>query len=163
MCWEKTEVFVRLFQKVVAFKREKPFDALRRVRKPLSSGAFLKVDCMYRLYPKSSHWELLGSTGRNRLYIHPHKYVQMRTDVHKHRNSLTASIAFVFCYYVEAARPKPSQTFVYKSLTKNFCFSFNCLYLASEPIGSHGSSMIGSLSKISTTSFGRYFLLTTIW
>lgn len=155
MCWEKTEVFVRLFQKVVAF-------AFRRVPKPLSSGAFLKVDCMYRLYPKSSHWELFGSTGRNRLYIHPHKYVQMRTDVHKHRNSFTASIAF-YCCCVGTARPKPSQTFVYKSLTKNFCFSFNCLYLASEPIGSHGSSMIGSLSKISTTSFGRYFLLTTIW
>lgn len=150
MCWEKTEVFVRLFQKVVAF-------AFRRVRKPLLSGAFLKVDCMYKLYPKSSHWELFGSTGRNRLYIHPHKYVQMRTDVHKHRNSFTAPIAF---YFLLLCRDCSPQTLA------NFCvqkFDFNCLYLASEPIGSHGSSMIGSLSKISTTSFGRYFLLTTIW
>ena len=30
----KTKVFVHLFQKVVGFKRAKPFDALRRVRKP---------------------------------------------------------------------------------------------------------------------------------
>ena len=37
------KVFVHLFQKVVGFKRAKPFDALRRVRNFIRVGAFSEV------------------------------------------------------------------------------------------------------------------------
>ena len=41
--FRKRKVFVHLFQKVVGFKRAKPFDAHRSERKPLLSGAFLRA------------------------------------------------------------------------------------------------------------------------
>ena len=45
-----------------------------------------------------------------------------RTDVRQHRNCSLPRMVLDFCFYVGATRPKPSQTFVYKSLTKNFIF-----------------------------------------
>ena len=41
--FRKRKVFVHLFQKVVGFKRAKPFDAFSRRRNALSSGAFEEV------------------------------------------------------------------------------------------------------------------------
>ena len=112
----------------------------------LQEKKFSQTAGLYGLSPKSSQWEVFGSTSKTDYSLHLHKYVQMRTDVRQHRNSFTASIAF--CFIVKCHRgvaPVPPRAF-FKKLDQKLlflCFAAAC-YFASEPIGSHGSSMIGS-------------------
>ena len=67
-----------------------------------------------------------------------------RTDVRQHRNSTLLRTVLDFCFYVGATRPKPSQTFVYKSLTKNFCFAPSKLFSQTTRLCAVGEQRAGS-------------------
>ncbi len=73
-----------------------------------------------------------------------HTYRVPRTDVRQHRNSIQPLAFYIFCCYVGAPRPKPSQTFVYKSLTKNFCFAPSKLFSQTTRLCAVGEQRAGS-------------------
>ena len=73
-----------------------------------------------------------------------HTYRVPRTDVRQHRNSIQPLTFYIFCCYVGAPRPKPSQTFVYKSLTKNFCFAPSKLFSQTTRLCAVGEQRAGS-------------------
>ena len=73
-----------------------------------------------------------------------HTYRVPRTDVRQHRNSIQTLAFYIFCCYVGAPRPKPSQTFVYKSLTKNFCFAPSKLFSQTTRLCAVGEKRAGS-------------------
>ena len=73
-----------------------------------------------------------------------HTYRVPRTDVRQHRNSIQPLAFYIFCCYVGAPRPKPSQTFVYKSLTKNFCFAPSKLFSQTTRLCAVGEKRAGS-------------------
>ena len=77
-----------------------------------------------------------------------HTYRVPRTDVRQHRNSIQPLAFYIFCCYVGAPRPKPSQTFVYKSLTKNFCFAPSKLFSQTTRLCAVGAQRAGSACRV---------------
>ena len=77
-----------------------------------------------------------------------HTYRVPRTDVRQHRNSIQPLAFYIFCCYVGAPRPKPSQTFVYKSLTKNFCFAPSKLFSQTTRLCAVGEKRAGSACRV---------------
>ena len=145
----KTKFLIELFSKSSWCPEAKPLGALRRVRNTLSVKAHFRefgpllqekrgprTDCKQRLTSKIIQWMIFDGTSLNLVlaehgtclptmqrwqYCFVCSGLYRRTDVRQHRNSTLLRTVLDFCFYVGATRPKPSQTFVYKSLTKNFC------------------------------------------